>query len=227
MPAAGRSACRRRHEPYSRSSRHRCGWKWTNGDPMMRPGRKSASAARHRARRISARSHRPEGRYRQWRPFAHVRVGFAQRGDHLVDAGGQHVTVGTQLDREPVGGLHRGGRAQHVPQPGMVTDQGNRTRPGGNRAEALYQGQPDHRPDRVAGAAGPAGGLQFSDQPGNLGQAQQCGDVCSVVNKCYGRSGHGVGLPGPDPRSVTSTRGGHPLFLTLRPYREGLTKLCI
>ena len=42
----------------------------------------------------------------------------------------EHVPVLAELDREPVGGVGGRDRAEHVPQPGVVADQGHGTGPG-------------------------------------------------------------------------------------------------
>jgi hypothetical protein len=62
-----------------------------------------------------------------------------QRGKHLGNAGGQLVAVLAELDREPVAGVHRRDRAEHVPQPGVVADQCDGTGPGRQRVQALDQ----------------------------------------------------------------------------------------
>lgn len=128
-----------------------------------------------------------------------------------------------ELDREPVGGVGAGGRAEHVPQPGVVADQGDGTGPVGQRVHALDQGQADHGADRVAGASRPASGLKLGDQCGDLGAVQQRAATCAASRaNAMAEVTMEPHLPGPDPRTL-ARRGGYPYSATRSRYRWGMT----
>jgi site-specific recombinase XerD len=96
--------------------------------------------------------------------------------DHAVDAALDHRPVVAELFGEAAGGVHGRWVALAAERPlkrPMLADEGDRLRPGRDRVQALAECQPDHRADRVAGAARPARSLKLLDQPPDLGRIQE------------------------------------------------------
>lgn len=96
-----------------------------------------------------------------------------ETGDDGIDAALQLVPVGPHLFREAVGGVDARRvalAAQDALKLPVLTDQGDHLRPGRDRVDGLRQAEADHRADRVAGAARPAGSFKFLDQAPDLGR---------------------------------------------------------
>jgi hypothetical protein len=78
-----------------------------------------------------------------------------------------------QLDGEAVAGVDGRGRAERVPQGGVLRDQRRRPRPRRDRVQGLHEAGPDERPDGVALPARPLERLKLADQVGDLGRVQE------------------------------------------------------
>jgi len=114
---------------------------------------------------------------------AHLRVRFMQSGEHPVKARGQHVAVVAQLRGEPVARPVRGSPADDLAQHGVLADQPGGTSPGRKAVDRLDERRAHHHADRVAGTPGPADLVKISDEPLDLGQFQQRGDMPGVMTR--------------------------------------------
>jgi hypothetical protein len=143
--------------------------------------------------------------------------GLAQLGKLLVQGGGHAVNAGVQqrlepaqLGREAVAGMHtrhacRVGAAEGGTEGVMLADQCNGARLGRRGVERLRQRHADHRADRVAGPARPAGGRKLSHEGVDLRAVEQHRKLHSIGTPWYGQSGHGGYV------SLVLTPGGYRL----------------
>src|SRR4029453_2437591 len=90
---------------------------------------------------------------------------------------------------------------------GMLANQGNSASPGRQGVERLRQCHADHRADRVAGSAGPAGGRQLGCELGDLRAAEQRRNLFGVEPPCYLRPDHGGHISWSRPPEVAASRG--------------------
>lgn len=89
----------------------------------------------------------------------------------------------------------------------MLADQGNGARPRWQGVERLGERHADHRANRVARAAGPAGGLQLSHKLGDLRAVEQPGDLYRVRARWYRLPDHGGAFSWSRPPAVSAARG--------------------
>jgi hypothetical protein len=108
-----------------------------------------------------------------------------QCGGHAIQAGIQQRLERPELGGKAVAGVHarHAGNvraAKRHAKCGVLADQGHGARPGRQRVDVLGERHADHRADRVAGTAGPAGSFQLVHELGDLRAVQQASDLYGV-----------------------------------------------
>jgi len=114
-------------------------------------------------------------------------------GGDAGDAGVEQVAVGAELRAEAVASVHaRDGAADGLSERGVLGDERHGAGPLRHRVHALGESHTDHRSERVAGAAGPAGGLKLVYEPPDFGGVEECSDLFGVGGPWYVGRGHGA-----------------------------------